>query len=307
MGRYAARRLLHVVPVFIGATFLIFALVFALPGDPIRALTGTRRVAPATEKALRERYHLDEPLLVRYGHYVSGIVRGDFGETLRGRDVKDLVVERAPVSAKLALATIGIEAVLGIAAGALAAIRRRSFLDQLVLVSTVALLAIPIFVLGVLVQLVVGVELGWLPVAGTRAGWRSYVLPAVVLAVPSLAYIARLTRASMVEVMRSDYVRTAIANGLPRRRVVGVHALRNSLIPVVTFLGVDLGALMGGAIITEGIFNLPGIGNAIFTGIRLQDGPLVVSLVTMLVIVYLLVNLATDLLYAVLDPRIRHA
>ena len=307
MGRYAARRLLHVVPVFAGATFLIFLLVFALPGDPIRALTGTRRVSPATDRALRERYHLDEPLLERYGHYMGDLLRGDLGETLRGREVRDLIAEQLSTSAKLAVATVGIEAILGVAAGALAAIRRRSFVDQLVLVSTVALLAIPIFVLGVVVQLLIGVQLRLLPVAGIREGWRSYVLPAMVLATPSLAYIARLTRASMVEVMRSDYIRTAVANGLPRRRVVGVHALRNSMIPVVTFLGVDLGVLIGGAVITEGIFNLPGVGHAIFAGIRTQDGPLVVSLVTLLVIVYLVVNLVIDLLYGVLDPRIRHA
>jgi peptide/nickel transport system permease protein/oligopeptide transport system permease protein len=196
--------------------------------------------------------------------------------------------------------------VIGVAAGVLAALRRRSFVDTLVLVSTTLMISIPVFVLGFTLGLALGVKLRWFPVAGIAAGWQSYLLPGFVLGATSLAYVARLTRTSLVENLRADYVRTAVAKGMPRRRVVGRHALRNSLVPVVTYLGVDLGALMGGAIVTEGIFNIPGIGQQVFQSIRSQEGPVVVGIVTALVLVFIVSNLVVDLLYGILDPRIRY-
>ncbi|HWB73105.1 MAG TPA: ABC transporter permease, partial [Egibacteraceae bacterium] len=260
MGRYVARRLLQLIPVFFGATFLIYAMVFTIPGDPIRALFGDRPVSQSTIDVLRERYNLNDPLPVQYAKYIGGVLRGDFGESFRGREVSDILREAIPVTVRLSLLAFAIEGLLGILAGVLAGLRKQSFLDNLVLVSTTAVVSVPVFVLGFVAQLVLGVELGWFPVAGVRQGWYSYLLPAIVLASLSMAYIARLTRTSLVENLRADYVRTATAKGLPRSQVVGRHALRNSLIPVVTFLGVDLGHLMGGAIVTEGIFNVPGVG-----------------------------------------------
>jgi ABC-type dipeptide/oligopeptide/nickel transport system permease component len=306
VGRYVFRRLLQVVPVFFGATFLIFALVYAVPGDPIDALAGDRPVPPAVRAELRNRYHLDDPLLVRYGKYVSGLARGDFGTNFRGRPVSEIMKQRFPVTVRLALLAFAFEAVLGLIAGVVAGLRRRSFVDTLVLVSTTLVVAIPVFVLGYMAQKLLAVELGWFPVVGIREGWRSYFLPAIVLGSLSLCYVARLARASLIEAMRADYVRTARAKGLPERRVVGVHALRNSLIPVITFLGVDLGSLLSGAIVTEGIFNLPGIGQATFSAIQTQEYPTVVGIVTALVLVFILANLLVDVLYAVLDPRIRY-
>ncbi|HZQ77619.1 MAG TPA: ABC transporter permease [Acidimicrobiia bacterium] len=306
MTRFVVRRLLQVVPVFFGATFLIFALVYAVPGDPIDALAGDRPVAPAVRAELRHRYHLDDPLLVRYGEYLRGLAHGDFGTNFRGRPVSEIMKQRFPVTIRLGLLAFVFEAVVGLAAGVLAGLRRRSLLDNLVLVSTTVVVAIPVFVLGYCAQLLFGVKLRWFPVVGIREGWRSYFLPAIVLGSLSLCYVARLARASLVEAMRADYVRTARAKGLPERRVVAVHALRNSLIPVVTFLGVDLGSLMAGAIITEGIFNLPGIGQATFTAIHTQEYPTVVGIVTALVLIFVLANLLVDVLYAVLDPRIRY-
>ena len=306
MARYVVRRLLQVVPVFFGATFLIFALVYALPGDPIDTLAGDRPVPPAVRAELRSRYHLDDPLLVRYGKYVSGLAHGDFGTNFRGRPVSEIMKQRFPVTIRLGLLAFLFEAVVGLAAGVLAGLRRRSLLDSLVLVSTTVVVAIPVFVLGYCAQLLLGKNLHWFPVVGIREGWRSYFLPAMVLGSLSLCYVARLARASLVEAMRADYVRTARAKGLPERRVVGVHALRNSLIPVVTFLGVDLGSLMAGAIITEGIFNVPGIGQATFDAIHTQEYATVVGIVTALVLIFILANLLVDLLYAVLDPRIRY-
>lgn len=307
VGRYAARRVLQLVPVLLGATFLIYAMVFAIPGDPIKALFGERSVSPGTIEILRERYHLNDPLLVQYGKYLAGVFRGDFGESLnQQRPVLEIVAERFPVTLRLALFAFGFEAVLGLLAGLLAGLRRGSFIDNLVLVSTTAVISIPIFVLGYVAQLLLGVKLGLLPVAGLSQGWLSYVLPGMVLGTVSLAYVARLTRTSLVENLRTDYVRTATAKGLTRQRVVGRHALRNSLIPVVTFLGADLGSLMAGAIITEGVFNIPGVGLQVFQAVSTKDGAVVVGIVTLLVLIFIVSNLVVDLVYALLDPRIRY-
>ena len=306
MGRYLTRRVLQFIPVFFGATFLIFVMVWAIPGDPIRALAGDRFMSESVREELRDRYNLDDALPVQYGKYIGDVFQGDFGEDFRGRPVWDLMTQRLPITIRLALMAFGFEVVIGIVAGIVAGVRKGGFLDNLVLISTLVVIAIPIFVLGFVAQLVVGVRFGWLPVSGIQRGWVSYMLPAIVLGSVSLAYIARLTRTSLVENLRADYVRTATAKGLSRRRVVGIHTLRNSLIPVVTFLAIDLGALMGGAIITETIFNIPGIGRAVFDGVQRQEGTVVVGIVTFLVIVYLVANLLVDVLYAVLDPRIRY-
>lgn len=306
VGRYLIRRVLQFIPVFLGATFLIFALVFMIPGDPIRALSGDKPMPISVQQALRERYNLDKPLWQQYALYVGGVVQGDFGQDFRGREVTAIMGERIPVTFKLAVYAFVFELVIGVAAGIMAGLRRGGFMDNLVRISTLVVISIPIFVLGFLAQLLIGVKFGILPVSGLRDGFASYILPAIVLGSVSLAYIARLTRTSLAENLRADYVRTATSKGLKRSRVVGVHALRNSMIPVITFLGVDLGALMGGAIITEAIFNLPGIGNAVFSAVLRQEGTVVVGIVTFLVLIFMVSNLIVDLLYAVLDPRIRY-
>jgi oligopeptide transport system permease protein len=306
MARYVARRLLLAIPVLIGASFLIFAMVFALPGDPIRALAGDRPLAPAVQAALTEEYNLDDPLLVQYGKYVGALVQGDLGQDFSGRQVSDIIQQRLPVTVKLAVVALVFEAIFGLIAGVLAGIRRGSFFDNLVLVSTTLIVSVPVFVLGFVSQYFFGLRLGLFPIAGVSDGLYSYLLPGFVLAALSLAYIARLTRTSLVENLRNDYVRTARAKGLPPVSVVGKHTLRNSLIPVVTFLGADFGVLLSGAIVTEGIFNLPGLGRAVFDAILGQEGSVVVGIVTFFVFVYLFFNLVVDVLYAALDPRIRY-
>ena len=306
MARYVARRLLLAIPVLIGASFLIFAMVFALPGDPIRALAGDRPLAEAVQAQLRDEYNLDDPLLVQYGKYVGGLVQGDLGRDFNGRPVSDIIEQRLPVTVKLAVVALVFEAIFGLLAGVLAGIRRGSFFDNLVLVSTTLIVSIPVFVLGFVAQYLFGLRLGLFPIAGVSDGLYSYLLPGFVLAALSLAYIARLTRTSLVENLRNDYVRTARAKGLTPASVVGKHTLRNSLIPVVTFLGADFVVLLSGAIVTEGIFNLPGLGRAVFDAILSQEGSVVVGIVTFFVFVYLFFNLAVDVLYAALDPRIRY-
>jgi len=282
----------------------------------VRALFGERQVSQTTLDELRARYNLDDPLVVQYGKYMgfvpddedglSGVFQGDFGEDFRGRSVTAIVGQRFPTTLRLATGAIIVQTVIGVLAGILAAIRRNSFWDNLVLVSTTLIVAVPLFVSASVAQLVFGLRLGWFPIAGLRDGLMSYVLPTVMLASISLAYVARLTRTSMVENGRADYVRTARAKGLQMPRVIGRHVLRNSLIPVITFVGVDFGNLLGGAIITETIFNIPGIGRAVFEAVNQREGAVVVGIVTMLVVMYMLANLIIDLLYGVLDPRIRY-
>ena len=306
MARYIARRLLLAIPVLIGASFLIFAMVFALPGDPIRALGGDRPISPAVQAQLRAEYNLDDPLVVQYGKYVGGLLQGDLGTDFSGRPVSNILAETVPVTVTLALVALTFEAVFGLLAGVLAGIRQKSFFDSLVLVSTTLIVSIPVFVLGFVAQYVLGLKLGIFPIAGVASGFQGYLLPGFVLAALSLAYIARLTRTSLVENLRNDYVRTAKAKGLSPTSVVGKHTLRNSLIPVVTYLGADLGLLLSGAIVTEGIFNIPGLGRAVFQAIQSQEGNVVVGVVTLFVFVYIVFNLLVDVLYAALDPRIRY-
>jgi oligopeptide transport system permease protein len=306
LGRYLIRRVLQFIPVFFGATFLLFALVFIMPGDPIRALSGDKPLEPAVIEALQERYHLDEPFYKQYAIYITNVMQGDFGRDFRGREVTEIMKDRLPVTVQLALIAFFFEVVIGLTAGVVAGVRKGNFFDSLVLISTLVVIAIPIFVLGFMSQIIFGLKLGWFPISGYRDGIQSLLLPALVLASLSLAYIARLSRTSLVENLRADYVRTAKAKGLSTKRVIGIHTLRNSLIPVVTYLAIDLGALMGGAIITETIFNLPGLGRAVFEATRAQEGTVVVGIATFLVIVYMIANLLVDVLYGVLDPRIRY-
>jgi oligopeptide transport system permease protein len=306
MGRYIARRLLLTVPVLLGASFLIFAMVYALPGDPIRAMGGDRPLAPAVVAQLRDLYHLNDPLWLQYVKYLGDVLHGNFGTDFRGRPVIDTIVLRLPVTLKLTSVAIAFEIVIGVVAGVLAGIRRNGYFDNLVLVATTVVVSIPILVLAFVSQLVFGLKLGWFPTSGTLQGLYSYVLPGLVLASGSLAYVARLTRTSIAENMSADYVRTARAKGLPPKTVIVRHTLRNSLIPVVTFIGADVGTLLGGAIVTETVFNLPGIGRAVFDSVRSQEGAVVVGIVTLMVFFFIFFNLVVDVLYAVLDPRIRY-
>ena len=306
MGRYIARRLLLTIPVLLGASFLIFALVYALPGDPIRALAGDRPLSEAVQAQLRDEFNLNDPLWLQYVKYVGDLLQGDLGRDFSNRPVLDTILQRLPVTVQLAAVAIGFEVLIGVVAGVLAGIRKNGFFDNLVLVSTTIIVSIPILVLAFISQFLFGLQLGWFPIAGVNEGWYSFLLPGLVLASSSLAYVARLTRTSIAENMRADYVRTARAKGLARRDVIVRHTLRNSLIPVVTFIGADIGSLMGGAIVTETVFNLPGIGRAVFDAVTAQEGAVVVGIVTLMVFFFIFFNLVVDVLYAVLDPRIRY-
>lgn len=307
MGRYVVRRLLQLIPVFIGTTFLIYWLVWSVPGDPFAGKCGDRPCPENYVRIMTEKFNLDQPLYVQYFTYMKNLFQGDFGQTFGGRSINDLIMAAYPNTIKLALVALTIEAVIGITAGVLTGLRRNGFLDNLVLVSTLFLIALPTFVTGFMLQYLFGVEWQIIkPTVSNPPALSELIVPGFVLGSVSMAYVARLTRTSIAENRRADYVRTAIAKGLPMRRVVGIHLLRNSLIPVVTFLGTDLGALMGGAIVTEGIFGINGIGREVYRAIVTKEGATVVSIVVILVLVYLVMNLLIDLLYAALDPRIRY-
>ncbi|KQV23883.1 MULTISPECIES: ABC transporter permease [unclassified Kitasatospora] len=308
MGSYVLRRVLQMIPVFFGATLLIFLMVYTLPGDPIAAMYGDKAADPATVANLRHKFYLDQPVWKQYLHYMGNVLTLDFGTSFTGRPVSEIMADAFPVTIRLALVAFFFEIVIGLTLGLVSGLKRGSIGDTLVLVLTLVVISIPVFVLGYIAQTVFAINLGWVTATvQDSTDITQLILPGLVLASLSLAYVARLTRTSLGENLRADYIRTATAKGLPRRTIVGRHLLRNSLIPVVTFLGTDLGALMGGAIVTEGIFNIQGVGNILYKAINQKEGPTVVGVVTILVIVYLVASLVVDLLYAVLDPRIRYA
>lgn len=307
MTGYIVRRVLQAVPVFFGTTFLIYFMVFAMPGDPIIALFGDKTPNPAVLAQLRAQYNLDQPFIVQYLLYIAGIFRGDFGTSFSGESVNDILARTFPVTIQLAVLAMLFQTVIGILVGLVSGLRKGKLFDASALVVSLILISLPIFVVAFVSQYVFGISLGWArPTVGPGAPLQDLILPAIVLATASFAQIVRLTRASVIETSSLDFVRTAYSKGLSRKRIVPVHILRNSLIPVVTYLATDFGVLLVGATITEGIFNVPGVGRTLYQAIIRGEGPTVVSFVTVMVLIYLVVNLAVDLLYGLLDPRIRY-
>jgi len=306
MAGYIFRRVLQAIPVFFGTTFLIYFMVFAMPGDPIVALFGDKTPNPAVIEQLRQQYHLDQPFIVQYFLYIGGIFRGDFGTSFSGEPVTQILARTFPVTIRLAVLALIFQSVAGIAVGLVSGLRKGKLFDSSALVVSLILISLPIFVIAYVAQYVFGVQLGWArTTVGPGAPLQDLILPAIVLASVSFAQIVRLTRSSVIETSGLDFVRTAYSKGLSRRRIVPVHILRNSLIPVVTYLATDFGVLLVGATVTEGIFNVPGVGNTLYQAIIRGEGPTVVSFVTVMVLLYLVVNLVVDLLYGLLDPRIR--
>ncbi|MEU3933663.1 ABC transporter permease [Streptomyces collinus] len=309
MGRYVARRLLQMIPVFIGSTLLIFCMMYALPGDPVRAMMGDQAYDPTVVASIKKELGLDQPLLQQYVNYMTGLFQGDFGTQIASqRPIADVIADAFPVTIRLTLFAFTFVTLVGIGLGVVAGLRPDTLRDRGLLTLTLVLVSMPSFVLGFLLQYLLAFQ--WsvtTPTVTDSTDFGQLMLPAIVLASLSLAYVARLTRTSIAENLRSDYMRTAVAKGLPRRRVIGVHLMRNSLIPVVTFLGIELGNLMTGAIVTEGIFNVRGIGIEIYDALSRREGATVVGIASLMVLIYLAASLIVDLLYAVLDPRIRYA
>jgi len=307
MLRYLLRRLLQAVPVLLGTTFLIYFMVFAMPGDPILALFGEKTPNPAQVAALQAQYNLDQPFFVQYLLYLKDVFTGDLGTTFSGRDVNDILASAFPVTLKLVIMAVILEFILSVSIGLISGLREGGVFDNISVVIALILNSMPVFVGMFLAQFFIGIKLGWAPVTvGANATWGAMFLPALVIALTIYVSGMRLMRGSVIESRREDYVRTAYAKGLTSKRIIPVHIARNSLIPVVTNTAASFGALIAGTTITEGIFNIPGIGLTLYRAINLGETATIVSFVTILTVLYVLVNILVDLLYAVLDPRIRY-
>jgi ABC-type dipeptide/oligopeptide/nickel transport system permease component len=303
--RYTLRRILLTVPVLLGVATLVFALIHLVPGDPAEAMLG--ETAPATDLAeLRARLGLDRPLLVQYREFLTGLVRGDLGVSFRyNAPVSREIGRRLSRTAELALAAMAVAVAIAIPLGILGALFRGGPIDQAAMGVSLLGISMPNFWLGPLLAIVFAVWLGWLPVAGTGTP-AHLVLPAVTLGAALAAVLARMTRASLIDELRELYVLAARARGLSARRAVIAHAFRNSLIPVVTILGLQLGAVLTGTIITETIFAWPGVGRLLIQAINFRDYPLVQGCILFIAVTYVTMNLIVDLTYAWLDPRIRY-
>jgi len=305
MTRFVLRRLLLTVPVLFGVATLVFSLIHLVPGDPVLAMLG-ESASPVDVADMRTRLGLDRPLLVQYASFMGGALHGDLGRSLRtSQPVTGAIAERMPATLELAVAAMAVAILIAIPLGILAAVRAGTRVDHAA--TTLALIGIsmPNFWLGPLLAIVFAVELGWLPVSG-RGTFAHLVLPAVTLGASLAAIVARMTRASMLEELRELYVLAARARGVSAARAVLGHAFRNSLIPIVTVLGLQFGSVLTGAIITETIFAWPGVGRLLVQSITARDYPAVQGCILLIAITYVSVNLLVDVLYGVLDPRIRY-
>jgi len=307
MFYFILRRILQIIPVIIGVTLILFTLMYVIPEDPAKLIL-EKGATPEALQNLRVKMGIDKPVYVQYWRYIKQLAKGDLGTSYRyRRSVNSILADHYPNSIKLALAAIIIEVIIGIFAGIVSAVKKFSFWDILVTISTTIAVCVPVYWLGMMLQVSFGLKLGWLPMSGMGDGsLRYYILPAITLASVSTAFVARMTRSTMLEVLSNDYITTAYAKGLSRNMVIGKHALKNALIPVVTLIGVDLGSLMGGAILTETVFNWPGVGRTIYLAILQRDAPVVIGGTIILVMIFVAMNLVVDIVYALLDPRIRY-
>jgi peptide/nickel transport system permease protein len=303
---YLVRRVLATIPLALGVILVVTISFDLIPGDPAALILG-EFATPRAVAELRTTLGLDQPLLVRYVRYVGDILRGDLGRSIRDRrPVTDILAETFPYTVLLAFAAIVLVLIVGIPLGVVAASRPGSWLDNLVRVVSLAGLSMPVFWTGIVFIVVFSVNLRLFPVAGTGT-WRHLVLPAVTLALPSIAVVARMTRATVLEVLREDFIRTARAKGVANASVLFKHTLRNALIPVVTVLGLQLGQMLGGAVLTETVFAWPGIGRLTVFAIFNRDFVLMQGLVLVLAMLYVFVNLLVDLSYGLIDPRVAYA
>ncbi|MBN1628365.1 MAG: ABC transporter permease [Thermoleophilia bacterium] len=318
MIAYIGRRILQMIPVFIGVTIILFILRSpgVLGGDPVKMITGERAISETLYNQIVEKHGLDKPFYVQYYRYMKSLLQGDLGDSYqKSRPVTSILWNKFPNTLKLAVAALLIEMFFGIAAGVISAIKRYSFWDVLVTFSTSVLVSLPVFWLGMLLQILFGVKfkqwgLPYLPISGMTS--REFptivhiILPAVTLASVSTAYAARIMRSQLLEVMGQDYMRTAAAKGLTPRGVIWGHGMKNAMIPVVTYFGLDLGAMFGGTVLTETVFNWPGVGYEIYTAIQQRDWPIVMGGTIIIVFLVMVLNLLVDISYAFLDPRIRY-
>lgn len=315
MARFLVGRSVELVATLLVALTFIFTVVSVLPGDPVRALFGVRRPPPQYYEAIVEEYHFDEPLPVQYVLYLRDLATGDlgrsfprnpFGDPESGPPVSRIVAGAAPVSARIVAGALVIQAILGTAAGVLGALRAGTRTGTAVYAGALVLVSIPVLVVAYLIQAYAGLEAGWLPVVFT-GGWSSYVGPTVALALLSTGYVALLARTELLDTLREPFIRAARARALGERRIVAVHALRPSLVPVTTFLAANVGQLLTGLIIVEAVFRVPGIGGQVFSAIQNRDRALLLGLVTVIAVGVVVANAIADVVHALIDPRVRLA
>lgn len=304
MIKYIIKRLLYLLPVLFGVSFIVFTLLYITPGDPAKMMLGEQADGQAIE-SLREELGLDEPFLVQYGKYITKIVtKGDIGTSYSTkRPVLSEILEVFPNTVKLALASTVIAIIIGILFGIISAVKQYSLLDSLITVLALLGISMPMFWVGLLMILLFSVKLGWLPPSGFTS-MKSMIMPAIALGAQSIAVLTRMTRSSMLEVIRQDYIRMVRAKGQNESTIIFRHAFKNALIPIITVIGLQFGSLLGGAIITESVFSIPGLGRLMIDSIKNRDFPVVQGCVLFIAITFSLVNLIVDLLYSYVDPRI---
>ncbi len=308
MTRYLARRLLSMIPVLLGITLITFLVMQVVPGDPLQLMVDPkgRELDPETIRAIKAKWGLDLPVHLQYLRFLSNALRGDLGFSYRfNRDVNITVLERIPATATLAIAAMVLAMLIGITLGIASAVRHRSWFDVGSMVFALAGVSTPIFWLGLMMMYLFGVVWKVLPPSGYGT-WRNLIMPAVALGLSSSGVLARLTRSSMLNVIRTEYITTARAKGLSERTVIYRHALKNALIPVVTILGVQTGSLLSGAVVTETVFAWPGVGRLLMESIMNRDLPVIQGCVLLIATIFLLINLVVDVNYALIDPRIRY-
>jgi len=306
MAKFVLKRLLISVPVLIGITFVIFFMLNVVPGDPVTVMM-KEHISPDVVARVRAQMHLDDPAIVRYFRFLAGALQGDLGQSYKlHRPVAALILGAFPNTFVLAMWAAAFAWAVGIPAGIISAVKQYSLPDNFFMGFSLMGVSMPVFWSALLFQWAFAVKLGWFPVAGFT-GWRSVVMPAIVLGWASSGVIARLTRSSLLEVMRNDYIRTARAKGMRELPVIFGHALKNSLLPVVTVMAIQVAGLLAGAVITESVFNIPGVGRIAVNAIQARDMPLLQGAVLFETILVIVFNLCADILYAYLDPRIKAA
>lgn len=304
MSRYIIKRLLLLIPIMLGVTFIVFTIMSLTPGDPGRLILGQNAPLESINH-LNHELGYDRPFVIRYISYVRGAVLGDFGESYRtGKPVFDEIFSRFPTTLLLSFLSIVTAVIIGLPLGILSAVKQYSGVDIISTVVAMLMAAIPGFWLGLMMIILFSLKLGWFPSNGIGSA-ANFIMPTMTLAIPSAAGIIRLTRATMLETIRQDYIRTARAKGAPESTVIWKHALRNALMPVITVIGMNFGSLLGGTILIESVFSMPGVGTLMLTAIRMKDIPQVMAAVIFLATLFCVIMLVVDLVYAYIDPRLR--
>ncbi len=304
MIKYIMNRLLVLIPVIIGISFIIFSIMFLTPGDPARLILGTNATNEEVYE-LREEMGLNKPFLIQYVNYVKNAIRGDFGISYRNQNpVSKEMRERIPTTLTLTFWGIGLSVIIGVPIGIISAVKQYTVIDMLSLTVAMILTSIPAFWLGLMLMLFFSLRLDLLPATGVGS-WKNFIMPSITLAVGTMATLIRVSRSTMLEVIRQDYIRTARAKGASENRIVLKHALQNALLPIITMIGINFGIQLGGAIIIETVFAMPGLGTLMIASVRMKDTPIVMAAVLLVALAIGIINLIVDIIYALLDPRIR--